>query len=120
VSRELLTLAERRRCDAIADHEAEVAGLYRQIDRLNLRIDSLLDRALPVPASPVMATPVREPRTPDVISKAIREEAGTDTRLAAFLRKRAKELKTEHKDWEPQQIADELSQWQSTADDGLA
>lgn len=119
VSREMLNLAERRRCDAIAEHEAEVAFVYRQLDAANERIAFLLDRVLPVPASPVTATSVREPREPSVIAQTIRDESAGDIRLAAHLRKRARELKAEKPDWKPEQIAEELRNWQTTATDGL-
>ena len=65
---------------------------------------------------------IRQPdptREPSVIAKAITEEAGNDARLAAYLRKRAVELKREHKDWTPEQIAEQLGSWQSTETEGL-
>ncbi len=79
---------------------------------------TLFDRVLPVPSSPVTATPVREPRTPDVVQQAIRDEAAGDSRLAGHLRKRANELKAEGKN--PEEIAQELRTWQTTADEGLS
>jgi hypothetical protein len=49
-----------------------------------------------------------------VITQAIRDESGGDQRLAAFLRKRSRDLKAEHPDWEDEQVAAELAKWETT------
>jgi hypothetical protein len=108
---------------ALAATDSVIAALRDDLTAERARNDALMEKyhALALPVLPVMATPVvREPAKPSVIAQAIRDESVGDPRLAAFLRNRSRELKLDHPDWADEQIATELTKWETTADPDVA
>lgn len=109
-----------------ADHQRALDSQATVIENLQWEIEhqrqlteTLVTRLLPV--LPVKAAPVeRAPTEVSPITKAIRDEAAGDPRLAAFLRKRSRAIKAEHPDWEDSQIADELAKWETTETEATA
>lgn len=117
--------------------EARGEGLIRQqvnhaaqLASERVRYDALLDKyialATKTPVVPERTLPdqsipatIASAREPSVITQTIREEAAGDPRLTGYLRRRARELKLEHPDWEPAQIAEQLGSWQTTEREGV-
>lgn len=86
-----------------------------EIVSLRAQIATLLDRltATQQPVVPHEPLTVAPPREPSVIDAVIRMEAKGDQRLARYYRSRARTLKEEHPHWNDQQVAQELSRWET-------
>lgn len=80
---------------------------------------ALQDVLTPKPATIVTQNGTTDltPRPESVVAKAIRDEAGGDSRLAAWLRKRASQLRADGK--QPEEIAEQLRSWQTTETEGV-
>lgn len=109
-SREVANQIERRRVDV----EERLRDLQAKYDAL---LKSHLAYLTPTTTTANGAVPSalpREPRPKSAIAAAIKQEAQGDGRLAAYLHKRARELKAEHPMMSDEGIALLLSTWEST------
>ena len=104
-----------------ADWSLLASDYCARFDNLSVKYDALLrDHLLylTTPRTPSVApTPAPLPEAPkrelSVIDAVIRLEAKGDTRLARYFRSRAKTLQEEHPQWSDQEVATELSRWET-------
>ncbi len=87
-------------------------------DALLEKYEALVQKALDRPLPAVLSTPSAileqaPAREPSVVDAVIRIEAKGDQRLARYYRSRARTLREEHPHWNDQQVATELSRWET-------
>lgn len=104
---------------ALSAHEAIVAVLNAQIDRLDAQLRLAIERGFDRPTTlttqpaPFVYTGPQKPE-PSYLATVIRQEAAGDPRLAEYLHKRKRELKKEHPKWTDAEIGEELQRWDSS------
>ena len=131
-SREIANQIERRRVDTaeqLARRTAECAEWSRlcadatnRYDEMVRNYHALLDKYVALATRPLPQTIITREHEPlpeaparelSVIDAVIRLEAKGDHRLARYFRARAKRLKDDHPHWTDQQVATELSRWET-------
>lgn len=108
------TMATAQVQDIVRRYEQDLADLRSALTLEQTRVSALtqsLIEALKPPPLPGLQD--RQPRKVSPVQQAIRDEAGSDTRLAAYLRKRADDLRREGK--KDEEIVELLHTWE-TAD----
>ena len=100
--------------DRYAQYAEQVAALQSQLSASQQKYDALLVSHLAylVPTKTESTSAIAPERKPSKIAQTIREHAAGDTRLAAWLWDKARDLKAEGKD--EAYIVERLTEWDST------
>lgn len=102
----------------IAAKDAHIAVLERVIEaerELTKQLMAAARASEPVSPTPIPVEPVapQAARKRTVVDAVIQMQARDDVRLGRYLRKRERVLRGEHPQWTDQQIATELSRWET-------